>query len=810
MIFHYFLIRTIYSELDIKDGGRSGFAHSSHDRLENAANAFYRMFILMTTANHPDLLMEMVSRNILTSSVIVSYMCITNIILMNLVLAIVTDCFELEISETSRDKYELREAMLETAFYRLAELDPLTGGSDLISCDTIIKIMDELDNYRDFTFFEFLRALFACGLESKEHQEQRAKTKSLARQRMTEAARLLVNKTLSRFGMKATAEDASIQQLVLMICNFNTSEQRQSQKKDDLMIDVEEFRMLTALYYIPFRIRDWYTVEEQFNAEKLEKLNLRESMTANDSLKMFLKWNTSDENSEAWNWAACYPKIRYFWLEAYIGHKKCNATMLCNVVVICSVLNAFLPEPASTDLWPIYVVWFWVEVVMGMMAGAIKTCWYQYLRESGKWLDFVLAIVATITLFIGNMDGSLAYHLWTIARLLRVVHLMMTIKPITEIFFSVRFALITVYPYLLLFFVTLLAFTLIGVGLFAGTVTKVTSLGGPGHWDTAPWNTTAYGKSNGYYQLNFDSMLSSTFTLFVCAIQNNWHVVVNGFENATGDQFVRLFFMIYNIIMVFVMFNIFAGALISSIQKVAEERRHFRKMGKHHDDEHTFQDLSQGPITVELKVIITEWMANHSTSSGIPYIYMFDLGTWNSSQVSQEEEYIFRQTMELIRPLRHLDANDSDEDESQIDVKESKPGTLVHVPEKIEQHYLELLSLMDDPVYVRRDSGRVVMGNFAFSQLVGRQSVQMLKHCQEKYLFDPIDLVRFENEMNWDKSNKDTQHKYKGEFIWNDAHKGPRESTSGTKWLVKFKRVALHTETGTFISMHKLGPADRP
>ena len=61
----------------------------------------FQMFVLLTTANHPDIVMDLVHYNYLGFMAVVSYMVVTAIILMNLVLAVVANQFS-EVYEYQR------------------------------------------------------------------------------------------------------------------------------------------------------------------------------------------------------------------------------------------------------------------------------------------------------------------------------------------------------------------------------------------------------------------------------------------------------------------------------------------------------------------------------------------------------------------------------------------------------------------------------------------------------------------------------------------------------------------------------------
>ena len=58
--------------------------------------------MLLTTANHPDVLMDLVESNTVYCVVIMSFMIVGNIVFMNLVLAVITDSFKTDLEDSSQ------------------------------------------------------------------------------------------------------------------------------------------------------------------------------------------------------------------------------------------------------------------------------------------------------------------------------------------------------------------------------------------------------------------------------------------------------------------------------------------------------------------------------------------------------------------------------------------------------------------------------------------------------------------------------------------------------------------------------------
>ena len=165
---------------------------------------------------------------------------------------------------------------------------------------------------------------------------------------------------------------------------------------------------------------------------------------------------------------------------------------------------------------------------------------YQHLKTWHHWVDILLAIDAVVLSVETEVsdDNSANPNLWAAARLLRVAQPMLHMPSVRIMLESMQIAFVNVASYMALWLITVFSFMIGGMSIFAGTVTKARSQGGPGYWAKSPWNSTQYGSDPYYYVLNFDSGLNAFFTLFVCTIQNNWHVVVNGFTEASRGAYI--------------------------------------------------------------------------------------------------------------------------------------------------------------------------------------------------------------------------------------------------------------------------------
>jgi len=441
LILHYFFINGLYIYYDISDYAFGDPYHSTKNKASQA-EGFYQLFVLLTTANHPDILMKLFYENNRLVLVCISYMLITNIVMMNLVLAVVTDTFETVLTEQIALQETIRESMLQTAYQTLSRLDISTGENEGISVQMMLSVLEEIDKYRHF---------YTATLEATcEWQTSGGRIESTLRD------------CLKGFGHQGITEsDLSLRHLVLDISNFKRGDCLEARTITD-----EEFRTLAALYLLPFELRDWSSIYNHWIAAQLLDNRGQRHVSEEQSLGMFVTWDTDDaaQNesglmSTAYQWAASYPEFRHLWTEAYWGYEWVCLHTVSNVMVLASVIYAFTPySPNDVYTWPIFTTWFSIEVLAGAFANATRFCWYQHFTYGHHWIDIALAIDAIVICFTEDSNQSL----WAAARLLRISRLLLNGLKLRHMLSAMKTALMNVAPHLGLWFVSVMAFVISG------------------------------------------------------------------------------------------------------------------------------------------------------------------------------------------------------------------------------------------------------------------------------------------------------------------------------------------------------------
>jgi len=144
-LFHYFLI-VAFLPLDDEDKEWSLDNLERAQYFSNTNEGIYHMFVSLTTANHPDVLMPSYNRQWYMMVLLFSFMLVTNLFLLNVFLGVVTSAYSEMVKQFYLGKYEVCEALLTSAFKLIA-----TGESDKgITKQDFKKVIVLLSGSRSF------------------------------------------------------------------------------------------------------------------------------------------------------------------------------------------------------------------------------------------------------------------------------------------------------------------------------------------------------------------------------------------------------------------------------------------------------------------------------------------------------------------------------------------------------------------------------------------------------------------------------------------------------------------------------------
>eukprot|EP00658_Telonema_sp_P-2_P040397 TRINITY_DN28899_c0_g1_i3.p1 TRINITY_DN28899_c0_g1~~TRINITY_DN28899_c0_g1_i3.p1 ORF type:complete len:797 (-),score=211.14 TRINITY_DN28899_c0_g1_i3:369-2759(-) len=539
LLLHYFLISAAIP-LNTE-------THTYEERtlyFNNAEDGLFNLYVALTTANHPDVMMPAYERQWYMMLFLVSFMVITNLFLLNVFLAVVTTEYARMVRDFHYGKSSVCEGILGTAYHILASRRMVNGQLHM-STSSSMTVRDvkrlEAEKGLGVTKQDFFEVIHLLGQEFK------------------------------------TAHFQELRELWFNLMDVDA----------DQTINFEEFEKLSAIVHVPF-----------FRSEK-QNLSEHELQQKQPRFPLIFKlvefsvvfWYQGKEQP---------PDCRKMGKSTYI--------VMISVIIMFSILNAlfFHPSPTSQqdmndiECWSmnnvsqmIFCILFGLDVIIVSLADSTigHPLRYFYHQENWfyNWTDIAVVAISIVIIAQTCEPGSTS-NLYAVSGLLRVfrcIRIIMRIESFKHMYSATVRVLPAIVPQLLLFVTSFYVFAMFGMALFAGCVTEITADGGPGDWSTSPWSETAYGQDAYYYDLNFDDLYSSCITLFMLMIQNNWHVTVNGFVECTGTRWSRLYFIVFNICTALIMINIFVGIVLDMFDVYWKDELY--KMGDSREDE--FENL---------------------------------------------------------------------------------------------------------------------------------------------------------------------------------------------------------------------------
>jgi len=529
----------------------------------DVSTALYELFSLLTTVNHPDVMMWLVEQRPLAFPVIMSFMFFTSIIGLNLLLAIVYGEYVNILDSELEGKAELRSKMIETAFKRL-----LKDGKDFLTPAELEKVLRKCE-----------------GVEAP---------------------------------YEPTDED-KITMVVRLIDNDALSAGDHSSETQDHKIHLEDMKELMVLYTAPMNIISAGKPKQRHK----KHMAYLEDIIKEDPSNMALQSQLEDEKDmDIDRWCATYKKVYDFaftwgadpegwktgtnqgglnpwqdrsvlvqvhnlWFLFYITYcifatAETTVTTLNNILLLVSIvvqltfvvvmfvaemrpwqaLHFLNPkgESAPANLSNLgLLICLVVEYVMRCIDDQCIDSYYRDPKQQDG-NDFVVAIVA-------------------LGKIFQVCNFAVETSSVYLLVCAVFKTLPTLGPHFGIFLAFYYGFAGMSIAFFCGKLTEDTLTGGPGYWDTVSgtspaygtvWKDTPYGSNPYYYNLNYDGFPQAIASLYVVMIQNNWNVAADGPIEVTNGNF-RWFFVVYTIVVAFVMINVLVGAIIDSLDGVRQE-----------------------------------------------------------------------------------------------------------------------------------------------------------------------------------------------------------------------------------------------
>jgi len=210
--------------------------------------------------------------------------------------------------------------------------------------------------------------------------------------------------------------------------------------------------------------------------------------------------------------------------------------------------------------WEVAETCFTIIYCVEMSLKIIVYGWKRYIRDTRNLFDFtitILSLTATIYVYYPNtFSDSRLIRILVMARVLRLFRLVIAMKDFRVIGRTFMGIIPAAKRIFLLLFSLMYFFSVIGVHLFGGLVTR------------DPNNETSFllkGSDfavNSYWANNFNDILSGMNTLFNLLVINNWPEQADGFEAVTEARWPRFFFLFFHICGVTIVSNLLVATLI--------------------------------------------------------------------------------------------------------------------------------------------------------------------------------------------------------------------------------------------------------
>jgi len=196
---------------------------------------------------------------------------------------------------------------------------------------------------------------------------------------------------------------------------------------------------------------------------------------------------------------------------------------------------------------------------------------YMFIRKLWNIFDLVVIgaafLISIAEEFRGDkFDSGLILDVMLVLRVLRFVKIFHSLNRFKTILNTIRHILPSMLTYAGVLFVFAYFFAIIGMEAFKG---RITFYG----YDEAnlPYHNLFCGNPNlensefyrqQYCANNFNNILRSFVTLSELLVVNQWHILAEGFELATGSKYTRIFFISFHLLSVIIILNIFTAFVL--------------------------------------------------------------------------------------------------------------------------------------------------------------------------------------------------------------------------------------------------------
>ena len=551
----------------VRDVDCSTFSKNCKDYFGTFYSSALQLFILLTTANYPDVMMPVYDCQSYTALFFVIYISIGLYFLMSLVLAVVYSHFADRTRKKFIKHHDKRKQSIDYAFQLLVEAKRKRLEGETLQSNSNNNSSKNSKNHNSAHLLFTHDELQNESIHLPEWVNMLRYLSTKIPSEVAEALFYLRKRKKLRVGRR--------------YINRGDDVDRSDEMEKNLYLD--QFRMLIRFSRI--RIRKKPTNNNKVGRLKtLHRLAKRvssASMSTRDSIRLKLQAIIATK----------------FWIYGF------DALVFINSVLLVMILapGGHLYHTALRATSQIFLYLFTVEVITKIFALSFTKFWN--LSKMNQ-LDFVTVtsgvVVNIISFFIDNQNKQAVQFLSISITFIRMIRLLRVLRVLSE-FRVVTNTIVHVLPALMRYFAVLLGifytYAIVGMELF-GNKLDVTKLSYPYNIQL---NQSSYVLSE-YQRNNFDSIANSFVTLFEQMVVNNWPIVMEGCVASTGYWSV-LYFISFYLITVITVMNVLIAFLLDAYQAHKDSFEHQVGMNENFQQDNMHRNHGKEAWLIQLEKV---------------------------------------------------------------------------------------------------------------------------------------------------------------------------------------------------------------
>ena len=516
----------------------STFSKNCMDYFSSFYSSTLQLFILLTTANYPDVMMPVYECEPATSIFFIVYVSIGLYFLMSLVLAVVYSHFAERTKNKFIKHHEKRNRSLQYAFQLLVQAKRLRQSEENMQSDSITTNRGKNASRAKSSSHTSIRNS-AVPLSAEQLEVETIHLPEWINMLRFLSAKIPAEVAESLFYLRRSAAEERRRHLGRR--DFNSEDDDEDK---DLYLD--QFKSLVRFSRIRIRKKS-QAKPPMVKLKSLHRLAKRVSvagMTTRRLIKLRLQKIISTK----------------YWIYGF------DALVFINSIILILILapGGHKYHHSLRTISEVFLYIFTIEVVTKIVAMNFYSFWTFSKMNQLDFVTVLCGVIVNISSLWVDMQNKQAVQFLSISiTFVRMIRLLRVLRVLSE-FRSVTNTIVHVLPALMRYFAVLLGifymYAIIGMELF-GSRLDVTKLEYPYNKQL---NESSYVLSD-YQNNNFDSLQNSFVTLFEQMVVNNWPIVMEGCVAATSSWAV-LYFISFYLVTVITVMNVLIAFLLDAYQ----------------------------------------------------------------------------------------------------------------------------------------------------------------------------------------------------------------------------------------------------